>query len=116
MSLPALTVIIILSPLLAPVMHQLEVLDVPVTNPDVIVAALQKRIKGSWKVLVIKKINETYVVNLELIILDIESHQKQHKVVKCSKCSKYFKTGTFSTHKKHCNAELRRRVTELNSL
>ena len=33
----------------------------------------------------------------------LESHQKTHKVVKCQKCRKYFKSSTFSRHKKHCN-------------
>ena len=33
----------------------------------------------------------------------LESHQKLHKVVKCSKCSKYIKSGSFSTHKRLCS-------------
>ena len=33
----------------------------------------------------------------------LHSHQKSHKIVKCQKCFKYFKSSTFFTHKKHCN-------------
>ena len=33
----------------------------------------------------------------------LEGHQKTHKIVKCQKCRKYFKSSTFSRHKKHCN-------------
>ena len=33
----------------------------------------------------------------------LESHMKQHKIVKCEKCFHYVKKGSFSNHKKHCN-------------
>ena len=33
----------------------------------------------------------------------LESHMKQHKIIKCENCLKYVKKGTISFHKKHCN-------------
>ena len=33
----------------------------------------------------------------------LDSHHKQHKVIKCQKCNQYFKSSTFSKHKRLCN-------------
>ena len=34
----------------------------------------------------------------------LDSHHKQHKVIKCASCNQYFKSSTFSKHKRLCNA------------
>ena len=32
----------------------------------------------------------------------LESHQKCHKLIKCAECSKYVKSGSFTSHKRYC--------------